>query len=435
MSLIDGDLPPTPNYGAIAPRNAARRSIFAEAEEAQSSIPRIPMYKRLYEYTVFLALGLAMLLPFNVVISVPDYWTQEYPGRHFEFYASSFFCLTLPPVYLIMIACFKLLPAIVWFLSSLGATFVIFIALPIMPLILPIDIAQYSSLTLILLSGAAYSVLGSTVMGMASKRSPTAVQAAMAGQGTAGVVTIFLRIATKAFSELGLLPSGGANTISAFLFFGVCALILAATVPLYLALMVTDRRAQAQEDSAEPKETLTPSMWFQRLRFILRHQWRGLAAVFFVYIASGSVFPGLVTTSVSIVPLLNRTEWSSVLQMAIFLCGDQTGRFIPRIKFLRIPSSLTLALATLRLLAIPTYALLFVFRDYVRFDPFFVILNIVHSTTNGWLSTRSFMFISEELPPELTDMGGVIISTVQSTGLMMSEFIGLALGYLPTYRR
>ncbi|KAG9397470.1 Equilibrative nucleoside transporter [Carpediemonas membranifera] len=405
--------------------------------------PKQPFLRRAYSVCVFISLGLAMMTAFNAMISLSDYWNSVYPGRHMEWKATLFFFFINPPLYLAMIFLIRLLPHIVWLAGSVAVTVLSFLLLPAMPLVLPLEVAEYACLLLILTAGAAYSVLGSTVMAVSSIAGPASVQMVMVGQGLAGVVVIGVRIATKLVLTAGIVGHDDGVTISAVLFFLICSAIVSSSVPLYAALLLMDRKDRVHSEAYEPitgEEAEEPaptsparalSVWCHRVVAIFRQQFPANLSVCAVYLATSSCFPGMAVALLSGTPALDSTGWFAIIVLLTFMVGDQLGRLLPRIPLFRLGPWAVASLALARLLTIPTFTVLYMLREVVIIAPLPPVLVFVFSLSNGLLSTRAFMQSSEMLPPELTDLGGVVMTMAQVSIIFTGNMLGLLLGYIP----
>ncbi|KAG9389899.1 Equilibrative nucleoside transporter [Carpediemonas membranifera] len=384
---------------------------------------------------VFVALGIAMMTAFNAVISLSDYWEAVFPGGRFDFKVTVAFYSVNPFVYIAMLVFIRKLPYIAWLTASVGATVAVFLTMPVIPMLLPQTIAQIADLVLIVVTGAAYSVLGSTVMALSSVAGPAAVQGVMFGQGIAGVAIILIRIATKAVTSTGVVSDDDAAIYSAVIFFIVCAVLVAACLPLYIIhsrLPQTRRLSEAvAQDGAPTLPRLTPIEWVKRVYRIIKIQSPANFAVCTVYATTASSFPGLALSLTAGVRALDDSGWFDTILLAIFMGGDQIGRFLPKYRVFRLGGKTVLSLAALRLLFIPVYTILYVFRDHINFGLVPVALMCLFSVTNGLFSTRSFMLSSEKLPKDLSDLGGVMMTLMQVITITFANTLGLTLGYLP----
>ncbi|KAG9393896.1 Equilibrative nucleoside transporter [Carpediemonas membranifera] len=456
----------------------ASGSLLADIYEP-TTLDHTPQWQRLFSYMVSVSLGCSMLLPFNAIIGVPDYWETEYPGANFEFAASMIFSLGNPFVYLIMIFLLRLLSPTTWLATSMTGIIAVFLVLPVVPFIFG-GFSKYVALGLIFLCGIMYSVMGSAVMSIASSAGSAHIQAVMTGQGTAGIAAIGLRIVTKVFIELGLIPAKYEAFASAMLFFSVAGLLFASAFPLYLAEKAMQKAAAAHA-SSEPEEDMvaltapdptsgkagsesetlgdqledgllgatepgvavdgvaqTPTkaaalgIYLARIWMILRAQWPFNFSVAAVFCVTTACFPGLVTAVPSIVPVLNRTGWFPVIQLTIFMIGDQAGRFVTKYRYGRVPRRLVAPLSIVRaVLSGPAFLALYILRARFAFDPFPMLLTAAFAVSNGILGAESFMFAGDKVPPELRDLSGVLMQLSQMTALLIGTILGLLFAYIP----
>ncbi len=412
-----------------------------------------------YAYVVFMMLGMAMLLPFNCIISVPDYWELEYPGEHYEYKASTSFAILNPIAVVIMIVLLRLLPLPIWIASSTVYILLMFLALPFLPIVISEYIAEYFSLFLIVTIGLAYSALGSAVMAIVNKAGMSYVQAAMNGQGTAGIVAISLRITTKIIEDLGVFPQKLGPVISAVFFFAASGGLLVLTVPLYLALYLmpacrdlvkADKKAE-EDLEADVHESAdeallgdgvsdtdsapeAPAMSFlESIVAIIKGQFphNFNFNVFVVFLTTFAAYPGLTTALPSQFDALNRTGWYPVILMAIFMVGDQVGRAIPRFSIFQFSTPVVTGMNLARVLLVPVFLFLYVFRLHFAFDIIPVILIIVFAVSNGLCSTLAFMYASRNLPAHLLDLSGVVIQVVLVSTIFIGNWVGLGLSYIP----
>lgn len=148
-------------------------------------------------YWIMILLGAGLLLPWNAVVSVVDYFKVVYPGFAIEFYLGMFYIYPQLPVLAVMVkwgdrVSFTIRIACCFILMA-----VVLALIPVTTKVLSSEVSRYVTLGCVFVSGLATAVLQSSIFGFASQFPPIYNQAIMAGQGVAGVGACVMRILTK----------------------------------------------------------------------------------------------------------------------------------------------------------------------------------------------------------------------------------------------
>uniref|UniRef100_A0A7S1C545 Uncharacterized protein n=1 Tax=Bicosoecida sp. CB-2014 TaxID=1486930 RepID=A0A7S1C545_9STRA len=180
-------------------------------------------------YWIMTLLGAGLLLPWNAIVSVVDYFGDIYPGFAIEFYLGMCYIYPQLPVLALMVK---------WgdrvsFTVRIACCFIVMaIALALLPVqaeLLDSLTSRYVTLGIVFVSGLATAVLQSSIFGFASQFPPTYNQAIMAGQGVAGVGACVMRILTKiVLTDV---------TVSAMVYFFMSSAILVACTFAYFWLL------------------------------------------------------------------------------------------------------------------------------------------------------------------------------------------------------
>ena len=182
-------------------------------------------------FLVMVLLGIAMLLPWNIIVFAVDYFDFLYPGESFEYWSAAAYIVPQLPMAVVMmrvshrVVCMRWdvaalatrqLTRALWCLvcpqhgekvSAVARLFSALLAQTVLLLAIPEvssnlsdakDISMIISLVLIALSGFAAQVTISSVLSFAAQLPPVCTQAVLVGLGATGVLGALGRIATKA---------------------------------------------------------------------------------------------------------------------------------------------------------------------------------------------------------------------------------------------
>lgn len=183
-------------------------------------------------------LGVAVLFPWNALITANNFWTATFgDSSDFEFYLSAVFNW---PQWVTLLASTKFGPKLS-FSSRIISTLIIYsITLIFIPAVCTININTTAKMVLSLgaafVTGLSASIQFGTILGLASVFPSKYVTAEMSGMGIGGVVIGVLAMITQA--TLGNLDNG--DTIQAWVYFSTAVAIVLTTLIMYIFMMRTD---------------------------------------------------------------------------------------------------------------------------------------------------------------------------------------------------
>eukprot|EP01104_Vermistella_antarctica_P011586 TRINITY_DN3251_c0_g1_i1.p1 TRINITY_DN3251_c0_g1~~TRINITY_DN3251_c0_g1_i1.p1 ORF type:complete len:492 (-),score=87.75 TRINITY_DN3251_c0_g1_i1:80-1516(-) len=431
-------------------------------------------------YIVFVVLGVGLLLPWNVVITALDYWTEIYPETWFVFGLSSAYNAVSLPMLAVTIWLgpkMTLSPRIIW-PFAIDA-----VALALIPVVtyysvdpagekdflIPTHISIFLSLAIVGVLGVATAVLFGSVLGYAALFPPKYTTAVMTGNGVAGVIAGALRILTKfefAGDASGLKWSGMAFFATGFVIMSLCLVTYLWSKTLeytHYILLKADadrekkrvmeasgrvRRSHANETSVvslmadgynenesllgrqeavnHHPEDMTISVIGGRSGRtsssfgVLCKIWIECFEVFYVFFVTLTFFPGVT----SLIPSNTGNssydkEWFPILMVGTFQLFDLVGRTI--VNWVTLPRSSVWVLVILRtgLVALFFFSIRPIFFTNIEFSGPYLpyIFMAVFALTNGFSGTLAMMYGPSRVAPE----------DLETAGIMMSFFLNLGI--------
>ncbi|KAJ2743579.1 hypothetical protein GGI20_003639 [Coemansia sp. BCRC 34301] len=439
---------------------AATASGRPTTEDESDTGPREARMSSKITYLLFLGMGLATLLPWNLFISASEFYQYQFAGSPRQHTFQNSFSVAYMVTNLVfnlyaMVTVTKSDPnvRILYGLVANTLAYLVGMAMPLMrdyrgTLSFHIVMVQLAA------TAAASGMLTNSLFALVAHFSPSHSEGILSGQAVAGIIATVAQLAT-AYSAppsdsaapivpvLGDLdePPGGLipRTIAYFAFAFVMNLLLTAAFchirhdPYYqqrskLAYLPSGSVSASETEteselliSSSPAASITSDIAAFKSTF---SQISGYSYVILLDFAlTLSVFPSVtaLVTSTSGFTLL--TEW----HFFIYNIGDFLGRrFAPSLPITRVSSLLTFALA--RLLFIPAFfachVVFSVWHNWITSDSLFLALVWLLGATNGLLSTRAAM-----AAPRLCDqptIAGSIIAISISTGLAIGSVLSWA---------
>jgi len=395
-----------------SPRKTSRKGHKAPKEP-------VSMAKKLYP--LFLLFGVGALLPFNCVITPIDYWSRFYPDVFLSWasfiYNAGNWCTTI----LMLFVGYKW-NANAKVFGTLAVWMVSIVALPILKLLEDDTTRTVVSLIFVCLMGVANGFFFPTVVAISGEIDGLLVQAVMAGNGIAGVVTDVLKIACKGLTQAFSQTAEGTDDelyFSTLAYFVIAALVLAGCLVgwIYInkrfksvvnrggktnhekALAADspdedgvddfvaqqaeehDERPLANEGPEDDDETaaLSPTdpaakspMKFWKL---VGSIWMPGVTVFLVFLVTLGVFPAITARVPCIYNIKHHgvdfkgNDWWDIIYLSIFMFGDWWGRSMPQYKACRHLNLLAMfILAISRLVFIGLFLLMIIPTPLERED-------------------------------------------------------------------
>ncbi|KAJ2492887.1 hypothetical protein IWW37_001059 [Coemansia sp. RSA 2050] len=425
---------------------------------ATDSSPRVVRMSNRITYLMFLGMGLATLLPWNLFISASEFYRYQFAGSSEQHTFQNSFSVA----YMVTNLAFNLYAMVtvtksdpnMRVLYGLVANTLAYLVGIFMPLMQ--DYRGTASFHVVMVqlavTAAASGMLTNSLFALVVHFSPSHSEGILSGQAVAGIIATVTQLVT-AYSvspsdsvdstvsapggleepPSGLIP----RTIAYFTFAFVVNLLLTAVFcyvrrdPFYQqrSKLAYTPRAPARVSEAETEQLITPgpiaSFTLDIAAFKSAFsQISGYSyAILLDFALTLSVFPSVtaMVTSTSGFKLL--AEW----HFFVFNIGDFVGRrFAPSVPITRVSSLLTLGFA--RLLFIPAFFACHVvfsaWYNWITSDAVFLTLVGLLGVTNGLLSTRAAM-----AAPRLCDqptIAGSIVAISISTGLAIGSVLSWA---------
>ncbi|KAJ1887981.1 hypothetical protein GGI16_007987 [Coemansia sp. S142-1] len=424
-------------------------------EDGPDRSPRAARMSNRITYLMFLSMGLATLLPWNLFISASEFYRYQFAGSTKQHTFQNSFSVAYMVTNLVfnlyaMVTVTKYDPN-TRILYGLVANTLAYLVGMVMPLMQDHrgTVSFHIVMAQLAVTAAASGMLTNSLFALVVHFSPSHSEGILSGQAVAGIIATVAQLVTaysvspsdSAASALGGLdepPSGLIpRTIAYFTFAFVVNLLLTAAF-CYVrrdsyyqqrSKLAYTARAPARVPETESEQLIAPSPFASVTSDIAAFksafsQVSGYSYVILLDFAlTLSVFPSVtaMVTSTSGFKLL--AEW----HFFIYNIGDFLGRrFAPSIPITRVSSLLTLALA--RLLFIPAFFACHVvfsaWYNWITSDAVFLALVWLLGVTNGLLSTRAAM-----AAPRLCDqptIAGSIVAISISTGLAIGSVLSWA---------
>ncbi|KAJ1902396.1 hypothetical protein LPJ66_000007 [Kickxella alabastrina] len=404
-------------------------------------------------YFLFLGMGLATLLPWNLFISASEFYSYQFAGSvHQQTFQNSF-----SVAYMVTNFMFNMYAMVTVtnsdpnrrIFAGLAANTLVYVVGLIMPLMR--DYRGAPSFYIVMLqlatTAAASGMLTNSLFALVAHFSPSHVEGVFSGQATAGIIATVAQLVT-AYSvkptdfAASAVPDDKVaeglifRTIAYFAFATAVNLFLTAAFwhikrdPYYrqqskLACPSSSSLSDVDAESELLISRSTPNSpplaaGIEAFRTTFKQISGYTYVILLDFSITLAVFPSItaMVTSTSGFKLL--TEWHFFL----YNCGDLIGRRLaPSLAIFRSSSLFAIALA--RILFIPAFfachVSFSVWNNWIESDYVFLALVVLLGITNGFLSTRSAM-----LAPSLSDqptIAGSIVAISISTGLAMGSVL------------
>ena len=433
----------------------AMRALGAGVEaRGDAPVPnRRPSFQDASAYSIHFVAGIAVLAPWNALISAADYFQAAHPGRS---------------VARLLTACY-LAPTLICMVGLLGrhestkprarivggftAYAVLMVILPLVEALSPAPLA--AALAVAALVGVADGLSQPAVYGETALLPPAYTQAVVGGTAVSGVVTSLLRVVTRA--ALPSAAGGGRAAVVAFFATsaaecGVAAVLYGVALPrTSVWRRLSAEHAEARKGVATPEVELAPRAPAPgsdgsssggplplleagpppRLlhpppdrRRVAAHVWPTAAAMVAIYAVTIALFPGAFADQAT-----RLGDWYFILVSLLFNAADLTGKMIPAIPWVaaRTPQPKTLlVLALARAGFVP--ALIFAARttSTTTAAAGVAVVSGALGVTNGYVTASCFMRASAGLHGRDAEDAG----TVAVLALVIGLCVGSALSFL-----
>lgn len=412
-------------------------------------------------YVALLLLGAANLVPWMTFLALPDYFAQLYNSNAMEFY----FPVVSTASLVTTMACLLVFGSQLSFHARIpvptACMTVLMLEVPIVDTLvawgfMSLDVAFALTLVTVCLNAVLSATMQNSLYALASLIGESATQGVQTGSGIIGLISVFLRIATK----LGL---AAAPAMWSFCVLG--AAILLASLMAYSVLMndegIRDKvQAQEQRREAENRTRKVAARSAQLAEpmlgaaevgaatskgqggaqsdgggaaalLMLRTTCIESACVFIVFFVCLSIFPGLTTSLTSTSWHLG--SWYPILLVAAYNTGDLVGKSLPGM--LRVIDSKTLPycvaahtlfVPALLLLSHPSLLPAVLRSDVVALA---VVLKLGIST--GYIGCMALILGSERATTnQAKEVAGMVTSFSLAMGLACGSTSGLVLAQL-----
>ncbi|KAJ2722469.1 hypothetical protein GGI07_003305 [Coemansia sp. Benny D115] len=411
-------------------------------------------------YLLFLSMGLATLLPWNLFISASEFYRYQFAGStHQQTFQNSFSVAYMVTNFIsnayAMATVTKSDPNKRIY-AGLVANTMVYVVGVLMPFMQDYRgaVSFYIVLMQLAVTAVSSGMLTNSLLALVSHFSPSHVEGVFSGQAVGGLLATTAQLIT-AYSvappaNLVAMPSTNTGTDGSpanglinrtVVYF---AFATTANVLLTIAFWYVRRDPYYQQQSRmayTPSESLSSSRSdselllppsvaaalamppsssvsvFEAFKFTFKQISSYIYVILLDFAMTLAVFPSVTASVTSTSGFKLLTEWHFFL----YNCGDFLGRrFAPSISVTRVSSLMAIALA--RVLLIPAFfachVTFSVWYNWIESDYVFLSLVVVLGLTNGFLSTRSAI-IAPSLSNQPTIAGSIVAISISS---------GLAIG-------
>jgi equilibrative nucleoside transporter 1/2/3 len=384
-------------------------------------------------------LGVGVLLPWNIFISAPDYFSMLY-GPTVEFYFSIAYSYPnlLGLVLMLRIGHYlsftqKMIPFFIVFI-------LILIMVPILPLLMASDASLGLTMAFVVVTGIGSAVTQGGAFGFAGVLPSDFMQALMAGNGVSGVFICLLRIITKLTmpaTDRGIRDATmiyfflGAAVIGAALFSTLIVLRVpfikqymgksgdasGDTAQEYSSLVGKEQSSSMSDKSSGQDDAQKPSM-LSVLKQTLRYNF----SVWMVFFVTIMLFPGL---TAQIESTSGMGDWYPIILITTFNVFDTIGRSTAN-RF-RLFSHRTLPIAVIaRLVFIPLFVLCLKPHVFTH-DSIPIIIMVVFSLSNGYMGSLAMMMGPDCVGDHEKQVAGTMLTFFLLLGIATGAAAGLGL--------
>ncbi|KAJ2881491.1 hypothetical protein FB639_002603, partial [Coemansia asiatica] len=406
-------------------------------------------------YILFLGMGLATLLPWNLFISAFEFYRYQFAGgTHLQTFQNSFavaYMVTNFASTIYAMATVTRSDPNKRILGGLVANTLVYVIGIIMPLMRNHrgDASFYIALLQLITTAVSSGMIINSLFALVSHFSPSHVEGVLSGQAMAGLIASTAQLVTAYTVAPAMMPPSAlhsahvaldvdegliSRTIAYFAFATASNLALTAAFifikrdPYYQhQSRLAYPLPSAQSNAISESELLIASAQLSPLisgTNAFKATFKQISGYTYVIIlgftVTLSVFPAVTALVDSTSGFKLLTEW----HFLIFNVGDYLGRRVaPSIPIFRVSSLMAIALA--RILLIPAFFVCHlsfsVWYNWIESDYVFLCLVIVLGLTNGFLSTRSAIIV-----PGLSDqptIAGSIVAISIGTGLATGSLL------------
>ncbi|KAJ2590264.1 hypothetical protein H4R99_007162 [Coemansia sp. RSA 1722] len=406
-------------------------------------------------YLLFLGMGLATLLPWNLFISAFEFYRYQFAGgSHLQTFQNSFSVAYMVTNFVSTIYAMVTVTRsdpnkrILGGLIANTLAYVVGIGMPLMRGYRG-DTSFYIAMLQLVTTAVSSGMLTNSLFALVSHFSPSHVEGVLSGQAVAGLIATTAQLITAytvapaappslqpAFASLDADEGLISRTIAYFAFATLVNLSLTAAFvytrkdPYYQhqSRLACPLPSTAQGNAISESELLISSAQLSPLASgagVFKATFRQISGYAYVilldFAVTLSVFPSVTALVESTSGFKLLTEW----HFLIYNVGDYLGRrAAPSIPIFRASSLMAIALA--RILLIPAFFVCHLsfsaWYNWIESDYVFLGLVVVLGITNGYLSTRSAI-IAPGLSDQPTIAGSIVaisISTGLATGSLLS---------------
>ncbi|KAJ2382162.1 hypothetical protein GGI05_005743 [Coemansia sp. RSA 2603] len=400
-------------------------------------------------YFLFLGMGLATLLPWNLFISASEFYHYQFAGStHQATYQNSFSVAYMVTNFVSTLYAMATVTRsdpnkrIFGGLMANTVAYVVGMAMPVMRGYRG-DVSFYIVTLQLITTAVSSGMLTNSLFALVAHFSPSHVEGVFSGQAVAGLIATIAQLVTAytVSPSTVLVDSGKADeglilrTIAYFAFATIVNLTLTLCF-LYVrrdayyqqqSRLATPLSGQSSGAVAEAELLISSSAMTSPLSSgidAFRTTFKQISGYTYVIVLDFaitlSVYPSVtaLVTSTSGFKLL--TEW----HFFIYNIGDFLGRRVaPSIAVTRVSSLMSIALA--RILLIPAFFVCHLgfsaWYNWIKSDYVFLALVIMLGVTNGYLSTRAAI-IAPSLSSQPTIAGSIVAISI-GTGLAMGSVL------------
>ena len=397
-------------------------------------------------YVSFTVMGLATLIPWNIICASIDYWVYLLPDHSMiVLYSIAYQSSSLIGYVGIM----RFGENVSLQKKIVGSFLVYMGCLGVMPFV------NIWWISMMICGGMAVAnaFASSSIFGMGAMVAPEYVTAVMNGQGICGILVALLRILSKAtfpFDESG-------TKRATILYFGISLALVSLAIVLYLFVVLPspliayylERQANSRNYDAldekitpnsitahlidenesqiqQEKSIATP--WDDYID-VASKTWPMAVSVFLVFFVSLSIFPSISSLLESTDKILNLqnsktnpdgTGWFPVITNALFCLGDFIGRSACTFPSLVFFGWRGVSISVLvRFIFFPLFVLLMPAYHASLFngDFWIYIIMMLFSITNGYFATLAMMLGPDAVPVAQKEKAGVFLLVCLTLGL------------------
>ncbi|KAH8968424.1 hypothetical protein BDL97_03G127000 [Sphagnum fallax] len=434
----------------------ARNSTMEEDAEQQQLLSETPEPRDEYNaaYSVFFALGVGLILPWNAFISAVDYFQVLYPDAHTDrvFALAYMFPCLFTLVYLTFY-CRKFSAS-----SRINGGLTLFLAaIVLIPIVDQLFITgsqgsqatQYVTVGAGITMGIANAIMEGSLVGVAGELPERYMQAFVAGTAGSGVIASVLRVITK-----GALPQTVQGLrLSANIYFCVTAIFLSICILAYnlvykLPIMVyytnlkLDALESAVQNNADDQEHVAPksvtnseemehtsihdrivsvskmvdpvSYWWVWSQI----KWLAISATI-IYLVTLSIFPGYITEDVHSAYLGN---WYPVLLILSYNVFDLLGKMLTSVYIIK-SQKVMISGSFARLVFFPLFYMVLHGPAVLRTEVLVFILTSLLGVTNGYFTSVHMIVAPKTVSLLEAETAGIIMVLFFISGLLLGSLL------------